>query len=429
MNPIASSLIKSLLGLINLGFAAAILFFAVAIFTDWLMHTRIRGYVGKIKWITLEIRVPGENFKSIKSMEQVFVSLHGTYSFGVKPVEVFKEGKVEDWLSCEIVGTSNGVRFYVTTPSKFRNLIESSFFSQYPDVEIEEIEDYVKTMPEVVPNDQYDIFGQDYILARGSFYPIRTYPEFEGIKEEKSTDPISPLIEMMSNLKEEERVWVQILIKAAGDDWKKKGEAEISKIAGQPKKEEKKSGALAGTGMFVKNLISAPVVYPTWGSAPEKKAEPPVKFLNPYEQNVAKAIANKIGKVGFETIIRVIYIDKKEGFNKANLPALSGAFRIFNTQDLNAFRPGNGTLTSATKVGRTFKKWRLLERKKLLFRAYRERLVKLPIAQYLRLQDSVLNAEELATIFHPPASFVQAPRLTQLEAKKGTPPMNLPITG
>lgn len=429
MSHIVSSLTKSLTGLVNLGIFLALLFLAVALFTDWLIHSKIRGYVGRIKWVTLEVRVPGMNLKSAKAMEQVFTSLHGMYSFGIKPVEVYKEGKVEDWISCEIVGTSNGVKFYITTPSKFRNLIESSFFSQYPDVEIEEVEDYTKTLPDVIPDDTHDLFGQDYILGKPSFYPIRTYEEFEGIKEEKSTDSLAPLMETMSNLKEEEKVLVQILIKAAGDGWKKAGEAEIAKISGTAKKEDKKGGPLAGTGMFVKNLVAAPIVYPAWGGAPEKKAEQQIKFLNPYEQNVAKAIAIKIGKIGFETIIRVIYIDKKEGFNRANLSALSGAFRVFNTQDLNAFRPGNGTLTSSTKVGRTFKKWRLLERKRLLFQAYKERMVKLPIAQHLHLQDSVLNAEELATLFHPPASFVQAPRLAQLEAKKGTPPMNLPISG
>ncbi len=428
MSPIVSSLIHSLLGLVDLGIFLALVFGAVAIYTDWLIHSKIHRYIHNIKWITLEIRVPSANFKSAKAMEQVFTSLHGIYSFGIKPEEVYKEGKVEDWISCEIVGSADGVKFYITTPSKFRNLIESSFFSQYPDVEIEEVEDYMKHLPEVIPNGDYDLFGQDYILARDGFYPIRTYQEFEGIKEEVSTDSLAPLMEAMSNLKGEERILMQLLIKAAGDSWKKKGEAEIAKIAGQPKKEEKKGDVLTSSGQFTKNLILAPIIYPTWGGSPEKKAEQPVKFLNPYEQNTAKAIAVKIGKVGFETIFRVIYIDKKEGFNKANLSALSGALRVFNTQDLNSFRPGNGTLTSSSKVGRTFKKQRLLERKRLLFRAYKERLVKLQIHQYLHLQDSVLNAEELATLYHPPASFVQAPRLTQLEAKKGTPPMNLPVS-
>ena len=427
MNSVVNALTAAVLSLINLGWFLAVLIFAAVIFNDWWIHDKIRGYVKKIKWVTLQIHVPRENFKSAKSMEQVFASLHGTYSFGIKQIEVYKEGKVEDWLSCEIVGSEDGVKFYITAPAKFRNLIESSFFSQYPEVEIEEVEDYVKNMPEVVPNDQYDLFGQDYILARDSFFPIKTYPEFEVMKEEKSTDSLSTLIEAMSNLKGEERIWMQILIKAAGDDWKKKGEAEIGKMSGQPKKEAP-PGLLHHLFMFLKNLVMAPAVYPTWG-AQEKKAEAAMKFYNPYEQDVMKAIANKISKVGFETIIRVIYIDKKDGFNKANLSALSGAFRVFNTQHLNAFRPGNGTLTSGTKVGRTFKQWRLLERKQKLYQAYRERMVKLQIGQPLKLQDSVLNAEELATLYHPPASFVAAPRLAQLEAKKGTPPMNLPIAG
>ncbi|MCL5006835.1 MAG: hypothetical protein M1153_01670 [Patescibacteria group bacterium] len=427
MSNVISSLVNSVIGFINLGFLLIFLILGGAVFYDWFIHKKIRGYINRIKWVTLQVHVPSANFKSAKSMEQVFVSLHGTYSFGIKPIEVYKEGKIEDWLSCEMVGDGNGVRFYVTAPAKYRNLIESSFFSQYPDVEIEQVEDYTKDLPEVIPNKNYDLFGQDYILARDSFYPIRTYREFEEIKEEKSTDSLSTLMEAMSNLKGEERIWVQALIKASGDDWKKKGESEIAKIAGQAKKEEKHGDFVGNVFQFIKNLIAAPVVYPTWKDAAEKKAEQAMKFLNPYEQNIAKAIGNKIGKIGFETIVRVLYIDKKEGFNKANLSALSGAFRVFNTQDLNAFRPGNGTLTSATKVGKTFKQGRLLERKKLLFEAYRRREPKLPISQKLKLQDSVLNVEELATIYHPPASFVQAPRLTQLEAKKGTPPMNLPI--
>ena len=40
---------------------------------------------------------------------------------------------------------------------------------------------------------------------------------------------------------------------------------------------------------------------------------------------------------------------------------------------------------------------------------------------------SILNTEELATLYHPPISGVEAPRLARIEAKKGEPPAGLPV--
>ena len=42
-------------------------------------------------------------------------------------------------------------------------------------------------------------------------------------------------------------------------------------------------------------------------------------------------------------------------------------------------------------------------------------------------QNSIMNTEELATIFHFPLVSVGAPMLRRVETRKGEPPAHLPI--
>ena len=55
-------------------------------------------------------------------------------------------------------------------------MIESAIYSQYPDIEIVEAEDYVDALPSVLPNKVYDLWGNNFILAKPNAYPIQTYP-------------------------------------------------------------------------------------------------------------------------------------------------------------------------------------------------------------------------------------------------------------
>jgi len=71
-------------------------------------------------------------------------------------------------------------------------------------------------------------------------------------------------------------------------------------------------------------------------------------------------------------------------------------------------------------IGRgLFRAVNLLRRKRNLYRMYKTR--------EFALKTFILNIEELATIYHYPTMFVGAPKLQRLEAKKGEPPVNLPI--
>ncbi len=61
---------------------------------------------------------------------------------------------------------------------------------------------------------------------------------------------------------------------------------------------------------------------------------------------------------------------------------------------------------------------RTFEKKKKLYRQYREREF---MEKYV-----ILNTEELATLYHLPGINVKAPAVPRVDAKKGQPPMGLP---
>ncbi len=395
----------------------------------WLMKIR-RKFINEIKWINLEIKIPKENLRSPKSMEQVFASLYATYSFGFKWIDKWWFGKVEEWMSFEMVGFAQGMHFYAYIPEKHKPLVESAFFAQYPETEIHVTEDYVRRFGGDLPNDTFDIFGADFILARENYYPIKTYQFFEDIIEERRLDPIATISETMAGLKDDEMIWLEILIRPTGDNWKTEAEEVINKVMGRNAKTSG-SGIVDVFMEFLKNLIWAPAKYPVWSGGGGEAKPSNAARLSPGEQDFLKAVENKTSKPGFETILRFIYLDKKDSFTGSNVSAVMGAINQFRTQNLNSFRPNPGTITVPRAVGLFYRIPRLLRRKKKLFKSYLDREMPLePKRPFsLRFKTCILSVEELATIYHPPITIVGATSLERLEAKKGSAPSSLPIIG
>lgn len=385
----------------------------------WVFYVKVK-FFKKAQYKLLEIRIPKNLVKVPKSMENIF----STFSAIKVSTKGFKkkyiEGKSQLWLSLEIVGNGTGVSFFIRTPKEFANLVESQIYAQYPDAEIMEVEDYVEAMPKELPNKYFDIFGAEFYFSKPASYPIRTYEYFEAVKEEKRVDPISSIVETMSKLKpdEREKIWIQILIKPMGDEWKKEADELVGKLAGK-KAPKKDAGLFHWISQFGQNLIKAPFVPPVWdGDAPAKEGPTSqMSSLTPGEKEIIENIEKKVAKLGFDANIRFIYIDKKESFTRLNVSSIMGAFQQFNTQNLNAFKVYKPTSLS---VDPPFKKQKEFLRKWQLYYAYRLRLFRPGLK-------TILNTEELATIYHFPIEAVEAPSLRRIDAKKGEPPINLPI--
>lgn len=438
MVDLLNSILGSIVDIIFLTWWVILPVVLVFVFWDvWMVYIRTRFIKEKLSWVLLEIKVPKEVLKTPKAMEQIFTGVYSSYSYGLSFVGKYWEGEVEPWFSFEIVGFDGAAHFLVRTLKDYRNLIESAVYAQYPDAEINEIEDYFNLLPKELPNKDYDLWGTEMVLGRDSVYPLRTYFYFEESVEEQRIDPVAAIIEVMAGLKEGEMVIIQVMISptggATGNDWKEEAESVINKIMGR-KVVEKKPSAIAGyfyaVGEFFHNLVLAVWRFPVWsgGEGGEEKEKVIFETKTPGETDIMKAVENKISKLGFNGFLRFVYVDRRDSFTGLNVSAIMGAFHQFNTQNMNFLKP-NKTITVYGKLpGKIFpfyKKIMLNYKKRRLFRRCRERR----FGDYNLVRDekfSVFNTEELSTIYHFPIKGVESPSLRRVEAKKGEPPSTLP---
>lgn len=382
-------------------------------------------WLSEIEWVLLEMKLPIENIRTPKAMEQVFASLFGMFSFGISFKDRWTKGKMELWSTFEMVGLSSSMHFFIRVPKQFRKLLESSIYSHYPGAELSEVEDYVHRFGDQVPNDEYDLFGTDLILLKDSIFPLKTYRDFEAVEEEKRLDPIATIAEVMASLQKDEMIWLQILIRPIGPAWKEKAKDLIQEMTGRASPPKAKTG-IDSFREFTGNLARASVEHPTW-SATEKPLPSPPRVLTPGEQDLLSKVDAKVSQIGFETILRFLYLDKKDAFTDHNVWSVMGTIRQFN--GVNEFLPNKGTLTTPKATGLFFRTARIAARKRKLFKAYCERAMPIEPRRFgsLKLKTAILNIEELATLYHPPIASVVARTLQFVGSKKGGPPSDIPL--
>jgi len=389
----------------------------------WVTYVQEK-YIRKLKWNLLEVKVSAELEKRPKTMEEFFSGLASNFETAIDTLyDVYLSGIVESWFSFEIISFEGDVHFYIRTPSMHRDVIESQIYAEYPDAEIQEVEDYVTSIPDDVPSEDYDIWGTDMKLAKDSAYPIRTYKEFEDMASGDFIDPIGNIVEGVNKLGPGEQMWIQILVRPTDDGWKKVAQNTVLKLAGREVKGKPSGGFIQSLLKEMADLGKRIVfINPNLESAggEEKKTNdmPSMMLhLSSGERAIIDAIDEKMKKPGFETDIRYIYSARREIFNKGKAnAAFFSYFTQFGSDMLNRLVPDGKTKTSAYYF---FPDARKAVKKKKILRKYKSRI--------LDVKSYVLNSEELATLFHFPTIEVKGPIVPRVEAKKGKPPTTLPI--
>lgn len=223
---------------------------------------------------------------------------------------------------------------------------------------------------EILEVDEYNIFTETGKVAYKSLQLGKSnhYP----LKTFKDlpTDPLSSLTSALGKMGPGEAAAIQILISPAESDWQKAG----GKFVSDTKKQE---------------------------SDPEK-----AKFSVP--ARTLEAIEAKVGKPGFETSIRIVVVSESEEVAKNHLTNIAGSFAQF-AGDLNNLK--------GRKIHR---KGSFME--DFLYRYH-------PMFNFFGNHPSILNSEELATIYHFPNKTITTPHIYWLNAKAAPAPAQIPTEG
>ena len=385
----------------------------------WLIRQQTKWFRSH-KFIMLAVDIPKDTEQTPKAVEQLFATVSGAHA-PLNKLEIYMEGKFQLSFSFEIVSIDGYVQFLIRTPSQYRDVIESSIYSQYPDAEITEVDDYVDWAPEKYPDDNYNTWGTEIIPVAKEYLPFRTYPLFEDKVSGEYKDPLASLLETMSKIKVGEQVWLQILVKPTAFEWVKRSQEAAFKIAGKaaPQKVSRANKLIDwGLDKFDK---TGEAIYPLWAEAKDKRDELPSMMLHltPGEKNTIEAIENKASKMGFDCKIRLVYLSPKGQFAPARVvSSVFGSIKQFASLDLNSFYPDPKTKTT-TNYWMT--KYRNNVRRGKIVKNYKSRSGIRGHSYF------ILNTEELASLWHFPGREIRTPLLQRTETKKSEPPAALPI--
>ena len=106
----------------------------------WLVYIR-RHWLNKQGSILLEIKLPKDQPKSPAAMEFVLQGIWENANIST-PADAFWEGKLREWFSLEIVALNGEVRFFIWAFPRWKKIIESRVYAQYPGAEVHEAKDY-----------------------------------------------------------------------------------------------------------------------------------------------------------------------------------------------------------------------------------------------------------------------------------------------
>jgi len=395
-------------------------------------HYRQERFIMNIKWVLLEIQVPRDVIKTPAAMELIFSNAFYHKSFkGFW--EQYMIGAPWLWFSLEIVSIDGRVHFYIRTPTRIRDLVETQIYAQYPQAKVIEVPDYVFNVPEYTKEGDWNMWGCEFTKLKEDFLPIKTYKGFgddlkTGIKEEFKIDPITPTIEFLGSMRKGQQVWIQIVIRQNIKTYH-------NHTTG--KHVDFNQGAIDFLDTILKGYVRIHDA-----DNPDLPTARQV-FLPEHLKPVVTAITENMTKIHFDAGIRVVVLSDKRLISNDKFNELRRDIRLIFRQfaqpfsnELNRVSPTQFDTPWSDPTGLALTK---IKRRMLDF--YRMRTFFHPPIQYTFKYPAVLSMffpsgkpnvfvlsnEELATIYHFPGMVSETPSFKRIESKIAKPPSNLPV--
>ncbi|HNP89032.1 MAG: AAA-like domain protein [Microgenomates group bacterium ADurb.Bin219] len=232
-------------------------------------------------YVLLQVAVPKDNEIKIDAAEQMFAAFSSLRKGGR-----FEFLKSQDFLSFEIVGLPEDVRFYISVPGKLRDMVEKQIHGAYPGAEIQEAKEYN------IFSEKGKVAFSELQFRSAPFFPIKVYKDLP-------TDPLALITSALAKMQPGEGAAIQLLFTPANRKWASSGKRFLAKT--------------------------------------KKTESDPEKATYKTDPKQLEAIENKCTKPGFEVSLKMVVSSPTMESAKAHLANLKAAFEQFNS-DQNGFK-------------------------------------------------------------------------------------------
>lgn len=302
---------------------------------------------------------------------------------------LFKQGLEHWWygqpsIVFDIVAKGDEIAFFVTVPKEWSSLIERQILSYYPDAQI-------------FQSNRHWIFEGSGKIALAQVktmkkfvLPIRTYKNLE-------YEPMNSLTNSLSKLGTSIKADIQIILRPTDNNW------QGATINAARSVNSGKNFSPVGASMGQKIVFGAIDAVSSSTKTEKDKADKQTYRLTPIQEDQLKMFQEKGSKPGFETQIKIVVVAPTQEEANMHLGNITGTFAQFNSPERNGFR------VSGIKDKSKF----------LLYFMLKEYWGK----------KSLLNSEEIASVFHFPNQYVETPKIRWLLAKRAPAPVNVPNEG
>ncbi|OGY79579.1 MAG: hypothetical protein A3B74_02265 [Candidatus Kerfeldbacteria bacterium RIFCSPHIGHO2_02_FULL_42_14] len=299
-----------------------------------------------------------------------------------------------DHFALEIVADSEGlISFYVVVPRYMQQYVEQQIHAQYDEAQIEEVPDYN------VFSKQGIILGAYLTLKKRYIFPIQTYDKLQ-------TDPLNALTNVLSKMGQDEGAAIQCVIRSARPEWHALP-AKLARTMQQGKKLEEAMKEVTGSPFGKVFWFLGASLFQSRKKDQDKDEPQKHKeyHLSPAEEEIVKGLEAKTSLAGFDVNIRIIVSALQREQAEARLRNILNVFTQYA-----GYQYGNSFAAHTTK-----EKARVIN--DFIYRHFDER------------HKFLLNAREMASLYHFPLETTDTPNIRWLMAKKAPPPANLPKDG
>jgi hypothetical protein len=290
-------------------------------------------------------------------------------------------------VALEIVATQSAVNFYTAVPVPLLSVVEQAIVSAYPSTRLEEVPDHNIFNP---VGRLAGTIGGELELKEHFAFPIATYQDIK-------RDTIQSLLNALSTLTKEDGAGIQILLRPAEGSWRKTANEEAKKKREGKSNSQGIEKAVTSVGQVIGALTKPPDI---------KKEEEKAKEISSLDQSVVQAIEEKTKQPGFEVLIRVVASSNISHRAQSILNNLIATFALFDAPGKNGFK-----YVPAKDI---------------------ESFITAYILRFFPQKKShnILNATELATLFHfPDQKNIPTSNLERQASKQVDGPRNVPEHG